>query len=483
MSIHSRATSADSAPPIVSTNLGYTFAGSGLDGYLTAPFQGFDPAVTGQLTLGIGFSAYLLPSVIASLSPLQHVLAASSVADPTSLVDLAFSTPGQSLGFAAEAPSATDIAISGSTAGLSGILGPLTQSLAGTTLGSELAPVVSFAKGLLPTLDKHDGRPQGGSGAAKPFLALQLGAGVSQSVMVLGHTTSTSQSGSLTVDGKSSAAAVHTLNDTAGLLGTAGTLLSDAEAGNFPGAIAAGISTLSAATSVAGDIGQLIASAGTGSPTLPPLASAPAVDLNLQTGAEQEFSLGLGSPVSVAETLGVHIEADTFGAYALGRVLAQVVPQVIADLNDQNTVRQPLDVLSQLVGDVSTLAKDAAGGFSGKSAGGTPSSGQKPDISIQISLGATESHDTALGSVSNTQDFSATLETNAQGFYDLATAAQPALTDLLVGLLETQAGHEVLQIGGAILGQLDQKLGTSSAKPDHPIGSMHAMALPTSWHG
>ncbi len=470
-------------PPVVSVNLGVTFQGGGLDGYVTAPFQGYDPAVTGQLTLALGSTAYQLPATQPALAPLQHVQAATPVQDATALVDLAFTTPGQTLGLLSEAPSNTDIGISSTTDGLSGILGPLTAALAGTTLGSELAPIVKLGKGLLPTLDKHGGVPRGGSHDAKPYLALNLGVGTSQTVTVLGHPTTTSQSGTLAVSGKAGASVVKALGDTAQLVTSAGVLLTDAASGNLAGAVADGAVTLAFGAAVTGDIGAVIAQAPHTPPTLPPIAS-PALDLTLNTGAEQDFALPIGSPVTVAETLGVQITADTFGAYALGKLLAQIAPQLVADLSGKTPVQQPLTVLSQLVGDVSTLAKDAAGGFTGLgNAGAVPSSVNKPDISIQVKLGVTEAQNTPVGSISSTQTFSTNLETNAQGFYDLGTAAQPAITDLLLGFLETPAGHEVLQIGGDILGQLDQKLGGGGQNPaaDHAIGAMHATALPIDW--
>ncbi len=469
-------------PPVVNVVLGFAFQG-GVDGYLTAPFQGYDPAVTGQLTLALGSTAYEIPATVAALAPLQHVEAATPVQNATSLVDLAFTTPGQSYGLINEAPSNTDIGISSSTDGLSAILGPLSAALAGTTLGAELAPVIKFGQGLLPTLDKHGGVPHGGSLSAKPYLALNLGIGSSQTVTVFGQPVTTSQSGTLAVGGKTGALAVTTLGDTANLVTNAGLLLADAEAGNLLGAVTAGAATLASGASVATDIGALIAQAPHNPPVLPPIAN-PALDLTLNTGAEQDFALPLGSPVTVAETLGVHITADTFGAYALGKLLAQIAPQLVADLSGKTPVQQPLTVLSQLVGDVSTLARDAAGGFSGLGkAGAIPSSVHQPDISIQLTLGVTEAQNTPVGSISSTQNFTTNLETNAQGFYDLGTAAQPAITDLLLGFLETPAGHELLQIGGDILGQLDQKLGGGGQVPavDHSIGSMHLMALPSDW--
>lgn len=451
---------ADSAPPpVVSVNLGYTSTGGGLDGYVTAPFQGYDPAVTGQLTLLLGSTAYLAPAASPDLAPLVHVEAATTVTNATGLIDLAFTTPGQSFGLGDEQASSTDVGISSTTAGLSAILAPLYAAISTTTLGGELLPVIKLGKGLLPGLDAHGGKPTGGSLHAKPYLALTEGVVSSQSVTVLGQTTTTSQSGSLTVDGKTGTLAVRALTDTAGLVSNAGTLLADAQAGNLLGAVGAGAATLASGTAVVGDIGALIAAAPHTPPVLAPVAS-PALDLNLQTGAGQDFSLGLGSPTTVTETVGVHIVADTFGAYALGNLLGQIVPQLITDLQSQGTVRQPLDVLSQLVSGVSTLAQDAGQGFAGLGgAGAVRSSAHAPDISIQLTLGVSEQQNTALGSVAGTQTFTTGLETNAQGFYDLGTAAQPALTDLLVGLFETPGGREALQIGGDILTQLDQKLG------------------------
>lgn len=468
--------------PVVDVNVGYTFTGTGLDGYVVAPFKGFDPAVTGQLTLALGSTAYLAPGLVPDLAPLAHVEAATPVTDATSLIDLAFTTPGQNFVLGREAPSATDITISSNTAGLSAILGPLSAALAGTTLGSELAPIIKFGHGLLPDLDRRGGVPTGGSQTAKPILTVTAGVGVSQAVTVLGQTTTSSQSGSLTINGRTGVQAVHALNDTAGLLSNAGTLLADVQAGNLVGAVPAGVATLGSGAAVATDIGTLIADAPHSPPVLQPIA-VPALDLTVQTGAAQSLSLGLGDPSSVSETVGVHITADTFGAYALGKLLAQVAPQLIKDLQDQGTVRQPLDVLSQLVGGVSTLAQDASHGFAGLGgAGAIPSSGGKPDISIQLTLGVTEAQKTALGSTSSTQDFTTNLETNAQGFYDLATSAQPAITDLLVGLLETPGGQEVLQIGGGILSQLDSKLASTGkvTGSDQPIGAGSAMLA--GWH-
>ena len=482
-----QAADAAAPPPVVTTNLGYTFLNQYLDGYLTAPFQGYDPAVTGQLTLAIGGTAYQTPSTVAALAPLQHVQAATPVLDATSLIDLAFQTPGQNYGLGAELPSNTDVGISATTAGLSAILGPLSTALAGTTLGNELAPIDSFTKGLLKSFNRNGGVPHGGSLTAKPYLALNAGVGLTSAVTVLGHTTTTSQGGSLTVNGHTGAQAVQTLTDTAGLLSNAGTLLSDVQSGNLLGAVPAGVATLASGASLIGDAGALIAAGAGQHPVLPAIKN-PALNLNLQTGAAQTFGLGLTDPATLSETVGVNITADTFGAYALGKLLAQIAPQLITDLQDQNTVRQPLDVLSQLATGVSTLAKDASQGFAGLGgAGAVPSSTTRPDISIQLTLTTNETQNTIAGSISNTQTFTTNLETNAQGFYDLGTAAQPAITDLLVGLLETPGGKEALQIGGDILTQLDQKLGGGSAASaglpsSHPIGIMHGAAVLADWH-
>jgi hypothetical protein len=465
-------TSFDTAPPPVAhVHLGYTFIASGLTGYVTAPFRGYDPAVKGQLTLDLGYSAAAAAGAVASLAPLKHVLAGSTVADPTSLIDLSFTTPGQSYLLGAETQTKVDVGISSSTNGLSGILGPLTAALAGTALGNDLAPVVKFGKGLLPTLDKNGGVPHGGSLTATQYLALNAGVALSQTLTVLGQTTTTQQSGSLTVNGQSSAAAGQALSDTAVLLGNAGTLLSDVQAGNLVGAVPAGVATLASGAAVIGDIGTLLTDAQQQhNPVLPAIKDA-ALNLNVHLEAGQTFGLGVGDPTQVTETLGVKVTADTFGAYALGKLLAQVAPQLVAGLANQGTVQQPLTVLSQMAGDVATLAQDAGNGFAGLGgAGAIPSSTTHADIGIQLTFSVSESQNLLTGSVANTQTFTTDLQTNAQGFYDLGTTAQPVITDLLIGLLETPGGREALQIGGSIVSQIDHKLGATSA------------VMPVHWH-
>ena len=470
----------DAPPPVVTTNLGYTFLNGGLDGFVTSNFQGYDPAVVGQLTVAIGYTAYETPGVVAQAAPLAHVQAATPVADATSLVDLAFTTPGSTFGFGSEAPGQTDIGISATTPGLSGVLGPLNLALTGTTLGSELAPILHFAKGLLPGLDRNGGAPGGGISGARPAFAVSAGVGLSHTLTVLGQPFVTSQTGSLVLRGQAGAQAGAALTDAATLLSDGATLLTDVQAGNLPGSVQAGITALGAAGALGTAVLPLLAAASQQhNPALPPIAN-PSLDLNLQSQTGQSFSLGLADPTSLTETLGVHITADTFGAYALGKLLAQVAPQLITDLQAQGSVQQPLDVLSQLANGASALANDAAQGFTGVGNAGSVPSSNHADISIQLTLGITEAQTTVGGAVSNTQTFSTDLQSNAQGFYDLATAAQPAITDLLLGLLQTPSGHEILQIGGTILSQLDQKLGGSAALP-HETGPAVTNFL-HSWH-
>ncbi len=474
--------SSGALPPNVTTSLGYTFLDSAIDGYVTAQFQGHDPEVKGQLSLAIGKTAYEIAGAVPQLSALSHVEAATPVVDASSLIDLSFSTPGQSFALGGETASHTDIAISGSTAGLSGILAPLSQALAGTTLGQELAPIVSFGRGLLPTLDQHGGIPHGGTLGAAPIFAVGAGLGLSQSTTILGHTTTSSQSGSLVLGPKAASQVAAVAGDLANLLSNTGSVVGDVQAGNLLAAVPQGVAALASASTLSLALTPLLADATQHGGASLPQVDKPALDLNLSTALGQTFALGNTDPASTSETLGVHITADSFGAYALGKLLAQIAPQLIKDYTDQGTVQQPLDILSQLATGVSTLAADAAQGFTGLgTAGAIPSSTAHPDISLQLTLGITEKQNALLGAVSNTQTLGLDLQTNAQGFYDLGTAAQPALTDLLLGLLETQAGHEVLQIGGQILGQIDQKLGGSAASTAS-IGSSHEMLTPHFWH-
>jgi hypothetical protein len=172
----------NSQTPIVTTFIAVDVAGGLADGLLGGTFQGFDPAVTGNLTVGLGATAYELPSVDSRAASLQHVINGSSVVDPTVVVDLNFATPANG----PDNGSMTDIGIASSTLGFSSLVIPLGNALAGTTLGGELAPLVNLSSALLPGYGKHGGLPTGGSTTARPLFFGSAGIGLSQTLTVLG---------------------------------------------------------------------------------------------------------------------------------------------------------------------------------------------------------------------------------------------------------------------------------------------------------
>jgi hypothetical protein len=456
--------------PIVTTFIAVDFAGGAADGLLGGAFQGFDPDVTGNLTVGLGATAYDLPGVDSRAASLQHVIAGSSVVDPTVLVDLNFATPANG----PDNGSITDIGIASSTLGFSSLVIPLGNALAGTTLGGELSPLVGLASGLLPGYDKHGGLPTGGSTTARPLFFGSAGLGLSQTLTLLGQTTTTSGGGSLTLTRADADAVVNTVNGAATLFGDTGALVSDVITGNILAAVTEGVATLGAGTALIGDVGTLINDASKQAPPDLPAIKNPALSLDLNTQDSQSFSLGLGTPTQVQENLNVQITADKFGAYALGQVLALYAPELVADLSGNGT-QTAESLFSQLAQGVAGLANTVVSGVT-NSGNQVQSLVGGPDIGISATLVTTENNDLAGGSVSNSQTFSLNFESNAQGFYDLGTAAQDVLLPVLVGLLETPAGQEALQIGGDILQQIDSKFGGGAASlPD----TQHAaVALP-----
>lgn len=457
-------TQSDAQPPIVSTTFTLVLAGGYADGLVTSTFQGFDPPLTGSLTLGLGRGAYALPGSDPAAAPLAHVVAGSPVVDPVLVADIAFATPANAF----EDPTTGDIALAANTQGYSSLALPLEAGIANTVLGKELAPLISLSGVLLPGFNNNNGVPRGGSYSAAPVFKLNAGLSLSQTVTVLGIPAITHEQGSLEVGRGTGQELGATLADTAATLGSAGQILADAESGNLVGAALAGVATLSNATTLIGSVTPLLAAAAAQhNPTLPPVAN-PVLSLDIAAQAGQTFSLGVGTPTQVTENVGITITADKFGDYALGKLLGQVVPQVIADLSGGGTTTA-FDAISQLAQDAGQLAQLAASRFGGIGNAGAVPSGHGADISIGITVGVSETQNTALGSLSNGQTFTTTLQSNAQGFYDLGVAAQPLLVDLLVAALQTNIGHEALQIGGDVLTYLDSLFGG---------GAQHAAAPP-----
>jgi hypothetical protein len=451
------APTADQAPS-VSTTISI-IEHLGLDGLVTGKFRGYSPQpLNGTLVLAVGASADTVPSVNSSAAPLNHVIAQTPVNDPTVLADLAFRTPGQG----PDRGSATDIGVAATTAGFSGLISPLTPALAGTTLGAELAPLVKLAGLVLPGLGKHGGNPGGGSLHATPFFTATAGFGLAQTTTVLGITTRTSGQGSLAFTKADGQAILGALRDGAAVLSDGATLLNDVQTGNLLGAVTTGVTTLSDAGSLTGAVTALIA----GAPHAGTLAAVahPVLSLNLTSSDSQSYALGVGTPLSTSESLVVHITADSLGAYTLGKLAAAILPQVIADYGSGG-VPNASSIFAQLAQGVSALGQSLLTGPS-TGAGAVPSSGNVPDVSITASLVTGNAQSILGGTESGTQTFSLGFDTNAQGLYDLGTAAQPVLTDLLVGILETPQGQEALQIGGAVLQSIDSKIsGSGSAMP------------------
>lgn len=381
--------------------------------------------------MGLGGTAYDLPSVDSRAAPLQHVIDGSPVVDPTVVLDLNFATPANG----PDNGSSTDI------------------SIAGTALGGEVTPLINLAGLLLPGYSKHGGLPTGGSTTARPLFFGSAGVGLSQTLTLLGQTTTASGGGSLTVTRADANAVIGTANDVAALFGDTGTLVSDVVSGNILGAIAAGAATLSEGTALIGNVGPLINDASKQSPPDLPAIKNPALSLDLNTQDSQSFSLGLGTPTQVQQDLNVQITTDKFGAYAPGQILALYAPELVADLTGSNT-QTAENLFAQLAQGVAGLADAVASGVT-DSGNQVQSSVHAPNIAISATLVTTESNDPVGGSVSNCQTSALNFESNAQGFYDLGTAAQDALLPMLVGLLETAAGQEALQIGGAILQQIE----------------------------
>ena len=448
-------------PPIVTTFIAIDVAGGLAAGLLGGTFQGFDPAVTGNLTVGLGATAYELPSIDSRADALSHVIAGSSVVDPTVLVDLNFVTPANG----PDNGSHTVIGIASSTLGFSSLVLPLGEALAGTTLGGELQPLVGLAGALLPGYDKHGGLPTGGSTTASPLFFGSGGIGLSQTLTLLGHTTTTSGGGSLTLTRADANAVISTASAAATLFGDTGALVNDVATGNLLAAITEGAATLNAGAAVIGDVGTLINDASKQSPPDLPTIKSPALSLDLNTQDSQSFSLGLGTPTQVQEDLNVQITADKFGAYALGQILALYAPELVADLSG-NSTQTAENLFAQLAQGVAGLANAVVSGAT-NSGNQVQSSVHAPDIAISATLVTTENNNIIGGSVSNSQTFSLNFESNAQGFYDLGTAAQDVLLPVLVGLLETSGGQEALQIGGDILQQIDSDFGGGAAvRPD-----------------
>ncbi|HTZ70599.1 MAG TPA: hypothetical protein VMB71_08115 [Acetobacteraceae bacterium] len=456
------ATLADSTSqtPTVTTTFGLVGADGLLNGVLLGAFQGYDPAVTGNLALALGQSAYDVGSVDPAASALQHVVADSPVVDPTVVTDLAWSTPSNG----PDNGSSTDIGIASSTKGFASLVLPLEAAIANTTLGQELSPLLDVAGALLPKFGANNGVPKGGSTTAKPLFELAAGASLASTTTLFGITTTTSAAGSLTIDQLNANALISTAADGSQLFSDAGTLISDVQSGNIIGAITEGIATLADGTKVIGDVTTLIQDAG-GSETNPlPAIKNPQLSLNVAIGDSQSFNLGLGTPTQLNEQLNVQITGDQFGAYALGKLLALYAPTLIADLSNGGI--SPEATFAQLAQGVATLTQDMTSGNL-QPAPGIPSSTNKPDIAISATLVTTEDQNLIGGNASATQTFSLNFDTNAQGLYDLGTAAQSAVVALLVGLLETPGGEEALNIGGQILSQVDTALG-GGGNAHHP---------------
>jgi hypothetical protein len=447
----------------------------GLDGLITGNFRAYSPQpLTGTLVLAVGSSAASVPSVAPSAAPLNHVIAQSPVTAPTVLADLAFRTPAAG----ADKGLAFDIGIAATTPGFSGLIGPLTPALAGTTLGNELTPLVKLAALLLPGLGKNGGEPHGGSLDATPFFTADAGLGASTTTTVLGVTTKTNAEGTLAFTKADSQGIVNVLQDGATLLSDGAILLSDVQSGNITGAVATGVNTLATAAILSGSVVSLLQSTSHSGGTLAAVAH-PALSLNLSASDSQSYALGVGTPLGVSEDLTVHITADALGAYTLGKLAAAILPQVIADYGNGG-VPNASSIFAQLAEGVSALSQNLLSG-SQPGAGPVPSSGNAADVSITATLVTGESEAILGGKASGAQTFSLGLDTNAQGLYDLGTASQPVLTDLLVGLLETPQGQEALQVGGAILQSLDGKISGSGAIASpayHPADGLNFYAHP-----
>jgi len=445
----------------------------GIDGLVTGTFQGYEPQrLSGTLVLAVGGSAWTVPSVEPSAAPLNHVIADSPVVDPTVLADLAFSTPASG----ADNGSSTDIGVAATTVGFSGLVGPLVPALAGTTLGNELDPLLKLSGYLLPGLGKNGGLPGGGVLTAKPFFTASVGIGLAQSTTILGITTGTHADGTLLFNKEDGQAVVNAAQDTANLLGDGATLLNDVQSGNLLAAVGEGVTTLGAGVALGGAVGTLLTDAGNQHGGTLAAVKNPALSLNLATQDSQSYQLGLGTPLGVSEQLDVQITADKFGAYALGKLAASVLPQVIADYGSGG-VPDASSIFAQLAQGVSALSQSLLAGNT-QAAPGIPSLGSAADISITATLVTGETQ-TILGGTANAmQTFTLGLDSNAQGLFDLGTASAPALADLLVGILETPQGQEALGVGGAILQSIDSQIntGSGSAASFDPPDFYHNMA-------
>lgn len=438
--------------PVVTTFIALDLYGGAADGLLGGTFQGFDPAVTGGLTFAIGNTAYEVPGQDSRAAALVHVLAETSVKDPTVLGDLNFTTPanGPDNGLA------VDIGIASTTAAFGSVLIPFGAAIAGSALGNELAPLANLTAGLLKGYGKNGGVPTGGSTDAAPVFYGAAGLGLSQTLTLLGVPTVTSEGGSLALSRGVSNLIGDTLQDSSTLYTDTNALVGDVMSGNIPGAIAEGVATLGDAALLGSAVGSLLLDSQNTPPHLPAI-NTPTLSLDANIGDSQTFGLGVGTPTQLNETLNLQITADKFGAYALGELLAQYAPQLIADLSG-GTTQTMESLFAQMAQGVSALASTVVGGVTGD---GTylPSKSGAPDIAINATLVTTEQNDIIGGSVTNSQTFTLNFETNAQGFYDLGSSAQAVLIPLLVGALETPAGQEALQIGGEILQQIDSKFG------------------------
>ena len=450
-----------SQAPIVTTKVDLLNVGGSLDGILLGAFQGFDPPVAGNLTIALGNTAYLTPGATQEAAPLTHVIEGSPVVDPTVLTDLTFATPASG----PDNGSVTDIGIAATTGAYSSLILPLDAALKGTTLGKYLDTLVRVSGALLPGFGQHHGVPKGGSHDAQPLFGLSAGLSLSNTTTLLGIPFTTSSGGSLDLGQANLSPLTATLADGAALFSDTGTMVNDISSGNIAGAIAAGIATLADGTALVGAAGTLIAEAAHQHYTPLPEITNPALSLDLNVQDSQSVQLGLGTPTQVQEQLDVRITGDSFGAYALGRVLALYAPQLVADLT--GNALSPESTFGQLAQGVSTLSQDM---LTGKvpNGGSVPSSTTLPDIGISATLITTETQALIGGDESASQTFALNFETNAQGFYDLGVVAQSALTALLAGLLETQGGQEAIAIGGKILSQINHKLGGGDAlMPEH----------------
>jgi hypothetical protein len=466
--------SSNSQTPIVTTFIALDSAGGAADGLLGGTFQGFNPPVTGNLTVVLGATAYEVPGIDQRASSLQHVIDGAPVKDPTVLVDLNFATPAHG----PDNGSITDVGIASTTLGFSSLVTPLQAALQGTALGNELQPLLGLSSALLPGYGKHGGVPTGGITNAKPMFAASAGLGLSQTTTILGVTTTTSGGGSLTLSRGLLGSVVNTATGAATLFSDTGSLVTDLLNGNLVGAAAEGVATLGAGVALATDVGGLINAASKLPPPHLPVLKNPALSLDLNTQDSQSFSLGLGTPTQLNETLNVQITADNLGAYALGKLLALYAPELIKDLSG-GTTQTAESTFVQLAQGVAALATGAING--GGNAPGVQSSANAPDIGIAATLVTTENNDLVAGSATNSQTFTLNFETNAQGFYDLGTTAQSLIIPLLVGLLETPGGQEALQIGGEILQQIDSDFGgashplTQQAEPNHYLTPQAAL--------